>query len=68
MVKVAVIEDDQPTSQQLCGWIAAARPGIQVDTWFTRDEAEAALENLPRLAKALPTGVVLTHYTVERPA
>lgn len=44
MVKVAVIEDDQPTSQQLCGWIAAARPGIQVDTWFTRDEAEAALE------------------------
>jgi DNA-binding response OmpR family regulator len=43
MVKVAVIEDDQPTSQQLCGWIAAARPGIQVDTWFTRDEAEAAI-------------------------
>ena len=43
MVKVAVIEDDQPTSRQLCGWIAAARPGIEIDTWFTRDEAEGAL-------------------------
>ena len=43
MVRVAVIEDDQPTSQQLRGWIEAARPGIQVDQWFTRDEAEAAI-------------------------
>ena len=42
-MRVAVIEDDQPTSQQLRGWIEAARPGIQVDQWFTRDEAEAAI-------------------------
>jgi len=43
-VRVAVIEDDQPTSQQLRGWIEAARPGIQVDQWYSRDEAEAAIE------------------------
>ena len=42
-VKVAVIEDDQPTSNQLRGWIEAARPGIEVHQWFSRDEAEAAL-------------------------
>ncbi|HSI48040.1 MAG TPA: response regulator [Ideonella sp.] len=41
--RVAVIEDDQPTSQQLRGWIEAARPGIVVDQWFNRDDAEAAL-------------------------
>jgi DNA-binding response OmpR family regulator len=40
---VAVIEDDVPTSQQLRGWIEAARPGIVVHQWFTRDEAEAAI-------------------------
>jgi DNA-binding response OmpR family regulator len=40
---VAVIEDDVPTSNQLRGWIEAARPGIVVHQWFTRDEAEAAL-------------------------
>ncbi|HEY4066538.1 MAG TPA: response regulator [Burkholderiaceae bacterium] len=43
MVHVAVIEDDWPTSQQLKGWIVAARPGIRVDQWTTRDDAEAAL-------------------------
>jgi len=43
MTRVAVIEDDAPTSNQLAGWIRAARPGIEVDQWFTRDEAEAAL-------------------------
>lgn len=43
MLKVAVIEDDIPTSKQLKGWIEAAKPGIQVDQWFNRDEAEAAL-------------------------
>jgi DNA-binding response OmpR family regulator len=42
-IKVAVIEDDQPTSNQLVGWIRAAKPGIEVHPWFTRDEAEAAL-------------------------
>lgn len=44
MPTVAVIEDDVPTSNQLAGWIAGARPGITVHQWFTRDEAEAALE------------------------
>ena len=43
MTKVAVIEDDEPTSNQLAGWIRAARPGIEVDQWFNRDQAEAAL-------------------------
>jgi DNA-binding response OmpR family regulator len=44
---VAVIEDDQPTSNQLAGWIRAARPGLEVHQWFTRDEAEAALAREP---------------------
>src|SRR3954467_13042721 len=43
MTRVAVIEDDLPTSNQLAGWIRAARPGITVDQWFDRDAAEAAL-------------------------
>lgn len=43
MLKVAVIEDDLPTSNQLKGWIESAKPGIRVEQWFTRDEAEAAL-------------------------
>lgn len=43
MLKVAVIEDDIPTSKQLKDWILAARPGIRVDQWFTRDDAEAAI-------------------------
>ena len=44
MVKVAVIEDDVPTSNQLRGWIETARPGAVVDQWFTRDDAAAAIE------------------------
>lgn len=43
MLKVAVIEDDVPTSNQLKGWIEAAKPGIHIDQWFSRDEAEAAI-------------------------
>ena len=43
MFKVAVIEDDQPTSNQLKEWILSARPGIEVDQWFNRDDAEAAI-------------------------
>ena len=43
MTRVAVIEDDAPTSNQLAGWIRAARPGIEVHQWFSRDDAEAAL-------------------------
>jgi DNA-binding response OmpR family regulator len=44
MVRVAVIEDDVPTSNQLKGWIEAARAGIQIDQWFDRDSAEAAVQ------------------------
>ncbi|SFN54133.1 DNA-binding response regulator, OmpR family, contains REC and winged-helix (wHTH) domain [Formivibrio citricus] len=43
MFKVAVIEDDLPTSNQLKGWIESAKPGIEVHQWFTRDDAEAAI-------------------------
>ena len=42
-IRVAVIEDDIPTSNQLRGWIESAKPGIRVDQWHTRDDAEAAL-------------------------
>jgi DNA-binding response OmpR family regulator len=43
MAKIAVIEDDLPTSNQLRAWIESARPGIVVDQWFSRDDAEAAI-------------------------
>ncbi|MFM9900770.1 MAG: response regulator transcription factor [Polaromonas sp.] len=43
MTKIAVIEDDLPMSGQLKAWIESARPGIQVDQWFNRDDAEAAI-------------------------
>lgn len=43
MIRVAVIEDDIPTSNQLKHWIESARPGIVVDQWFNRDDAEAAI-------------------------
>lgn len=43
MTRVAVIEDDLPTSNQLKDWILATRPGITVDQWFNRDDAEAAI-------------------------
>ncbi len=42
--KIALIEDDQPTSAQLAAWIRAARPDIHIDTWFNRDDAEAAIQ------------------------
>lgn len=41
--KIALIEDDPPTSAQLAAWIRAARPDIQIDCWFNRDDAEAAI-------------------------
>ncbi|MEO6080222.1 MAG: response regulator [Steroidobacteraceae bacterium] len=44
MPKVAVIEDDIPTSNQLRGWIEAACPGILVHQWHNRDDATAAIE------------------------
>ena len=43
MTKVAVIEDDIPTSNQLKDWILAARPDVVVEQWFNRDDAEAAI-------------------------
>lgn len=43
MDKVAVIEDDRPTSNQLAGWIKAARPELEVHQWYDRDSAETAL-------------------------
>ena len=46
-VRVAIVEDDPPTSDQLKGWILAARPGLVVDQWFTRDDAEAAIDREP---------------------
>lgn len=43
MTKVAVIEDDIPTNNQLTGWIKSVKPNITVDQWFNRDDAEMAL-------------------------
>ena len=43
MARVAVIEDDLPTSNQLKAWIESANPGITVDQWFSRDDAESAI-------------------------
>jgi DNA-binding response OmpR family regulator len=43
MTRVAIIEDDAPTSNQLAAWIRAARSGIEIDQWYNRDDAEAAL-------------------------
>ncbi len=43
MTRIAIIEDDPPTSDQLAGWIRAARPELQIEQWFDRDSAEAAL-------------------------
>ena len=42
-IRVAVIEDDLPTSNQFKAWIEAAKPGIHIDQWFNRDDAEAAI-------------------------
>lgn len=44
MPQIAVIEDDAPMSKQLRAWIEAAVPDARVAQWFTRDEAEAAIE------------------------
>lgn len=44
MVRVAVIEDDVPTSNQIKGWIEAARPEVLIDQWYTRDEAARAVD------------------------
>jgi len=46
MTKIAVIEDDRPTSNQFAGWIKAAiadMNDVRIDQWFTRDDAQAAI-------------------------
>ena len=43
MARVAIIEDDLPTRNQLKAWIESASPGITIDQWFNRDDAEAAI-------------------------
>ncbi len=44
MERIAVIEDDQPTSDLIASWIRTARPDLAVDQWLDRDSAEAALQ------------------------
>lgn len=46
MTRVAVIEDDIPTNNQLVGWIKAVKPDITIDQWFNRDDAETALTTI----------------------
>ena len=46
MLKVAIIEDDLPTSNQIKSWIESAKPGIQIDQWYNRDEAENAISRV----------------------
>jgi len=43
-LRIAVIEDDPPTSGQLVAWLRAATPQAQIDCFFDRDKAEAALQ------------------------
>jgi DNA-binding response OmpR family regulator len=42
-LRIAVIEDDAPTSDQIKTWILAARPNLLVDQLTSRDAAESAL-------------------------
>jgi DNA-binding response OmpR family regulator len=42
MYKVAIIEDDPPTSRQIRDWVLSAAD-IEAAQWFTHDEAEAAI-------------------------
>ncbi|MFO0121005.1 MAG: response regulator, partial [Inhella sp.] len=43
-LRIAVVEDDPPTSDQLVRWLRAAQPQAQIDTYFDRDGAEAGLQ------------------------
>lgn len=47
MPKIAIIEDDHPTSKQLLHWALKAVPEAQIDQWFTREDAEAAIKTTP---------------------
>lgn len=41
--RIAVVEDDPPTRDQLIGWLRAARPDARIEAFGDRDSAEAAL-------------------------
>ena len=41
--RIAVVEDDRPTSEQLQQWLHAARPDAVIEPFFEREAAEAAL-------------------------
>ncbi len=41
--RIAVVEDDPPTRDQLIGWLRAARPDAQIVSFGDRDSAEAGL-------------------------
>ena len=41
--RIAVVEDDPPTRDQLIGWLRAARPDAVVTALADRDTAEAVL-------------------------
>jgi DNA-binding response OmpR family regulator len=43
-LRIALIEDDPPTRAQLKAWVLAAKPGLIVDEWDNRDDAQAAVE------------------------
>lgn len=45
MPRIAIIEDDHPTSNQLAQWAAKAVPGAQIDQLFTRRDAEGAIRS-----------------------
>lgn len=45
MARIALIESELSTSNQYREWIQKALPDAQVDQFFTRDKAEAAVVN-----------------------
>lgn len=46
MLKIAIIEDDRPTSSQLRQWVEKAVPGARIDQWFSRQQADDAVKEL----------------------
>ena len=46
MLKIAIIEDDRPTSSQLRQWVEKAVPGARIDQWFSRQQAEDAVKEI----------------------
>lgn len=43
-MKIAVIEDHAVLSNQYCGWLKKAFPQAVIEQYFTRDDAEAAID------------------------